>query len=182
MLFASSGTAGNMPAAIEMHCPKLDAIELAIAPQSMPVKNAPKTFASAGTTTLISDGKAAAKFFEIDATSGIKLPITCSTDSISFCVMPDTSPLGSASAVSQFSQAAFIVSIEPDIVCDASSAELPAMPCASCTSWIALTTSPNFSMDKSPARPCAFSSLLASAIRRSISDLVPPYIVFGAGR
>ena len=76
-------------------------------------------------------------------------------------------------AVITFSQAALVALAEPSSVVIASFAVVPAMPCFSCISSIAVTTSLKLSIDKSPACPIDLAYSLASAINRSISFFEP---------
>ena len=111
---------------------------------------------------------------------------TCPTRGATFVTTPSTEPSrlptsaptsasGSARPVRRFSHAALAMVTLPSMVPAASLAVVPAIPCASCTCWMAWTQSAKESMERSDASPFAAPQALASAMSCSIPCLVPAY-------
>ena len=71
-------------------------------------------------------------------------------------------------------QAAAIMAVEPWIVVEASSEDVPVMPMFFWTTWMASTMSAKLSMEYSTVSPFAALSFWASSSRRFISACVPP--------
>ena len=109
---------------------------------------------------------------------GTMLPAAVTSESTSSCVLASMSALSLPSSVTQLDHAAFAMLTEPSIVVAASMAVVLAMPCFCCTRSIAVTMSLKLSMLRFEACPMLAAYSFASAIRRSISDLVPPYPSF----
>ena len=97
-------------------------------------------------------------------------PIDSSSCPLSSCMSAVSEPR----PVTQLAHAAFAMLMEPSMVCAASLAVVPMMPCFSWIRSMAVTMSEKLSIERSLARPVAAAYSFASAMRRSISDFVPP--------
>lgn len=105
---------------------------------------------------------------------GMMLPAAITALSTSWSVSAPTSAPSSARPASQFCQDARMLATEPEMVVAASCAVVPVMPISVCTIWMASVMSAKLSMERSAISPWATLTLLASAMSRSISALVPP--------
>ena len=86
------------------------------------------------------------------------------------------------SSSTKFFQALVAAPIEPVIVPAASFCVVPAIFMDTCISCTACTMSAKLDIVRFAISPFASRNWFASAIRRSISSFVPPYIMFATGR
>ena len=133
---------------------------------------------STGRSWSTSCGMASARLLMISVIFGMMSCAEFATISTRLVTAADMSPFGSPSVVRRLSYAALVAAIEPDIVLSDSAAAFPAMPCFCWMRSMAVTTSAKLSMVRSDAWPIDAAYSFASAMRRSISVLVPPYPSF----